>query len=71
VAILDRTVVGGLGAAEIVDDLRRASPGIRVILSTGYARDAAGMDEGAWDASLPKPYLLESLEEALAQALAG
>ncbi len=71
VAILDRTVVGGLGAAEIVEDLRRASPGIRVILSTGYARDAAGHDEGAWDGALPKPYLLEALEEALTRALTG
>jgi DNA-binding NtrC family response regulator len=71
-AILDLTVVGGLGAAEIVEDLRAASPGIRVILSTGYAcaRGGAEHQNLRWDAILAKPYMLEALEETLDRVLA-
>jgi CheY-like chemotaxis protein/anti-sigma regulatory factor (Ser/Thr protein kinase) len=69
-AILDLTVVGGLGAADIVEDLRRVSPGIRVILSTGYARGDDAERELAWDGTLTKPYAIEAMEEAVALGLA-
>jgi signal transduction histidine kinase/CheY-like chemotaxis protein len=67
-ALLDLTVVGGLGAADIVDELRRASPGIRLVLSTGYVH--AG-DSERWDATLQKPYTSSALSEAISHALAG
>ena len=66
VAILDLTVVGGLGGADIAAKLRAASSGIRLVLSTGHA--AVGGDE-AWDARLLKPYKLDELAGALEQAL--
>lgn len=68
VAVLDLTVVGGLGAAEIAADLRQVSPGTRLILSTGYAHSRVG--EG-WDGMLGKPYDLVALREAIARALAS
>ena len=68
-AILDLTVVGGLGAADIVDELRRVSPGIRAILSTGYARGRSEQPKVEWDATLAKPYLLEAMQETMARAL--
>jgi CheY-like chemotaxis protein/anti-sigma regulatory factor (Ser/Thr protein kinase) len=68
VAILDLTVVGGLGGAEVLDDLRRISPAIRVLISTGYAGKYAGHERN-WDGSLSKPYALEGLKDALARAL--
>jgi two-component system cell cycle sensor histidine kinase/response regulator CckA len=66
VAVLDLTIVGGLGAAEIAQDLRRLSPTTRLVLSTGYAHDGAGPD---WDALLQKPYTLADLSAAIEQAL--
>ena len=66
VALLDLTVVGGLGAAEIAQDLRRVSPDMRLVLSTGYAHAGAGRD---WDATLHKPYTLRDLSLALERAL--
>jgi CheY-like chemotaxis protein len=73
VAILDLTVVGGLGGADVVDELRRVSPGIRAIISTGYAgkmgAEAGTAAARTWDASLGKPYTLEGMTDALARAL--
>jgi signal transduction histidine kinase/ActR/RegA family two-component response regulator len=69
VAILDLTVIGGLGAADIVDDLRRVSPGIRVVLSTGYALTDAEAKKHAWDATLDKPYTLQHMRAAIERAL--
>jgi CheY-like chemotaxis protein len=66
VALLDLTVVGGLGAAEIAVPLRKASPGIRLVLTSGYAHQGARED---WDAELPKPYTLAALSAALGAAL--
>jgi signal transduction histidine kinase/CheY-like chemotaxis protein len=66
VALLDLTIVGGLGAADIEADLRRLSPPTRLILSTGYAHGRAGDD---WDATLAKPYVLAVLREAVTTAL--
>jgi signal transduction histidine kinase/CheY-like chemotaxis protein len=72
VAVLDLTVVGGLGGAEVLDELRRISPGTRMLLSTGYAgkyaAGAGGFEQG-WDGSLSKPYALGDMKEALASAL--
>ena len=65
-ALLNLTVVGGLGAADIAADLRRISPGTRLVLSTGYAHSRAG--EG-WDGTLGKPYDLETLRETIARAV--
>jgi signal transduction histidine kinase/CheY-like chemotaxis protein len=67
VALLDLTIVGGLGGAEIADDLRLVSPGIRLIVSSGYAADEGG---DRWDARLHKPYRIDDLAAALGEALA-
>jgi len=65
-ALLDLTVVGGLGAAEIALDLRRITPATRLVLSSGFAPDASPSD---WDAFLQKPYTASELSAALQQAL--
>jgi CheY-like chemotaxis protein len=66
IAVLDLTIVGGLGAAEIAGDLRSACPGIRIVISTGYARDGDG---GEWDARLQKPFGVQDLSIAVESAL--
>jgi signal transduction histidine kinase len=62
VALLDLTIAGGLGGAEIADDLRGSNPGIRLIVSTGYAPEGA---QDRFDGRLNKPYELEQLSRAL------
>lgn len=64
-AILDLTVPGGMGGAEVVARLRPSYPGMRVIASSGYATDPilAKYEEYGFDGCLPKPY---SKDEALA-----
>jgi signal transduction histidine kinase len=66
VALLDLTIVGGLGAADIKEQLRHASPGIRLFLTTGYEHEGAGEE---WDGQLPKPYTLRTMIAALETAL--
>jgi signal transduction histidine kinase len=66
VALVDLTIVGGLGGAEIADDLRRLNQGIRLIVSTGYAPEGA---EDRFDGRLNKPYQLEELSKALERVL--
>jgi CheY-like chemotaxis protein len=65
-AVLDLTIVGGRGGADIAKDLRRISPDTRLILSSGYARD---FDPACWDAHLQKPYSYDQLSDALQRAL--
>jgi len=66
VALLDLTIVGGRSGLEIAPDLRRISPGTRLVASSGYA---AGEATAGWDATLPKPYKLADLSAALERAL--
>jgi signal transduction histidine kinase len=68
VALLDLTIVGGLGGAEIADDLRRLNQGIRLIVSSGYAPEGT---EARFDGRLNKPYQFEQLSSALERALAA
>ena len=68
VALLDLTIVGGLGGAEIAGDLRNLNQGIRLIVSTGYAPEGAA---DIWDAHLNKPYHLEQLSSAVERALSA
>lgn len=66
VAVLDLTIVGGLGASDIAEDLRHASPDVGLVLSSGYG--SAEPSQG-WDALLQKPYTLQELSSAIDQAL--
>jgi CheY-like chemotaxis protein len=65
VALLDLTIIGGRGGAEIADELRLASPGIRLVAASGYANDT----HNGWDAQLRKPFRLLDLSHALEEAL--
>jgi hypothetical protein len=60
------TIAGGLGGNEIAGQLRQISPGIRLVVSTGYSEQSG---EVIWDSRLNKPYTFDDLNSALAQAL--
>ena len=70
VALLDVTVVGGLGGGEVLGDVRRASPRTRLVLSTGYSAANALESLGAVEADgvLEKPYTSRQLAAALVLA---
>jgi CheY-like chemotaxis protein len=66
VAILDLTIPGGLGGAEIADQLRQESPSTRLVVSSGH-QDQQAAD--GWNGHLAKPYRLDELASVLQRAL--
>jgi DNA-binding response OmpR family regulator len=68
--ILDVTVPGGKGAQETLPRLRVLDPGVRAIISSGYATHplVVSFATGGFVGALVKPYGFKELEESLAQA---
>ncbi|HDR04884.1 MAG TPA: response regulator [Candidatus Marinimicrobia bacterium] len=69
--ILDLTVPGAMGGAEIIDDLKRLKPELKAIVSSGYASDPvmADFEKYGFDAVLVKPYLLKEMENLIREIL--
>jgi signal transduction histidine kinase/CheY-like chemotaxis protein len=67
IVIMDLTISGGMGGKEAVKHLKNIDPSAKVVLSTGYSSDIAGMDfiEAGFDAMLPKPYTFEEMKKAV------
>jgi len=67
--ILDITVPGGMGAEETLPLLREIEPGVRAIISSGYATHPLLISFAAngFSAALIKPYGFKELEESLGQ----
>ena len=71
VAILDVTVRNGMGGEETLRRLRELDPGVRAVVSSGYA-DApvlADFESHGFVARLSKPYRMDSLRDCLAPLL--
>jgi PAS domain S-box-containing protein len=71
VVILDLTIRGGLGGIETLEQLIKIDPGIKAIISSGYANNeiiSSSMDCG-FAAFLNKPYDMNGLQSALQAAL--
>ena len=63
----------GLNGRRLADEARRRVPGLKVLYTTGYARNAI-VHHGVLDAGvdlLPKPFTLQQLGRKLAQMLGG
>ena len=69
--ILDLTVPGGLGGAEIIGRLREIDPEIRAIVSSGYSVSPviAEYRRHGFAGVLPKPYTIADLRSALQAVL--
>ncbi len=68
---LDLTIPGGMGGREVVKILGNLDPGLKAIVSSGYANDPVVADYrrfGFVDA-LSKPYDMEGLRETLSRVL--
>ena len=55
----------------LVDQLRVARPGMRVLFVSGYADDGSGSGVAAGERLLPKPFTLEALATAVRETLGG
>ncbi|MBI5832344.1 MAG: PAS domain S-box protein [Armatimonadetes bacterium] len=71
VVIMDLTIPGGMGGREALARLREIDPGVRAIVSSGYATDPimANYTEHGFRAVLTKPYRLNDMALALAEVL--
>ena len=69
--ITDLTVPGGMGGRDAIAILRKAAPGVRAIVSSGFSSDPVLADCTAWGfaAALLKPYTYAQLEQILSAVL--
>jgi two-component system cell cycle sensor histidine kinase/response regulator CckA len=65
--LLEVVVAGGMGGREALAMLSDVDPSVKVILVSGYARNAAldGLRDGGFKAFIPKPYTMEELDSTL------
>lgn len=63
-ALLDLTIRGGRGGAEILDELRELLPGVPLVGMSGYAKSESA--EAPFDAFLPKPFTIEQFQRRIA-----
>ncbi len=73
IVIMDLTIPGGMGGEEAIKDLLTLDPGIRAIVSSGYADDpvmANPVEYGFMD-RVEKPYTKSLLEEVVGRVLKG
>ncbi|NQU15602.1 MAG: response regulator [Desulfobacteraceae bacterium] len=70
--LLDLTVKGGPGGREAIRELLKLNPDVKAVVFSGYADDPvmSNCEEYGFRASLAKPFLKTSLEDALRKALA-
>jgi CheY-like chemotaxis protein len=61
--ILDLTIPGGMGGEETITRMREIDPGVKAIVSSGYASDIMLDDfrKYGFVASISKPYSVEEL----------
>jgi CheY-like chemotaxis protein len=69
--IMDLTISKGMGGLETMQRLRAIHPGIKAIISSGYAHDQAMADYRAFGfcGVIPKPYTIDKLSELLFSVL--
>jgi PAS domain S-box-containing protein len=70
--ILDITVPGGMGGKETIKKLLEIDPGVKAIVSSGYASglDIAAYRKYGFKGAVAKPYTMEQMKKAL-QGLIG
>ncbi|MFO0750065.1 MAG: response regulator [Myxococcota bacterium] len=68
----DFVVPDGMNGRELARELRRRKPGVRVLLTSGYAEELARLDAGSLDVDgiLDKPFRPDALLAAIRSALA-
>jgi CheY-like chemotaxis protein len=70
--IVDLTIPGGMGGREMIQELKRADPQAKVIVSSGYSEDPIMSDfrKHGVSAVVAKPYQIQKLAETVRKVLA-
>ena len=73
VVILDLTVKGGMGGEEAIWKIREIAPGVKAVVSSGYADNSVISDyrTHGFDVYLNKPYSLAALKNCLNNLVGG
>jgi PAS domain S-box-containing protein len=71
VVVMDLTIPGGMGGQEAIGKLRALDPGVRAIVSSGYANDPvmANFRDHGFDNVVAKPYTVTALVDTLKAVL--
>jgi CheY-like chemotaxis protein len=71
VVVLDLTVPGGMGGAQTLSALQELDPDVRAVVSSGYSNDPvmARFAEHGFRGVVRKPYVMDQMAQALAEAL--
>lgn len=71
VVIMDLTIPGGMGGVDAIGPVREIIPGIKAIVSSGYADDAvmSNFKESGFDGVIAKPYTKTRLLQVLDQIM--
>lgn len=69
-AVLDQTIRGGPGGAEILDELRRIDPDVVAVVASGYFSETlANYRDWGFRAAIRKPFSLEDVRRTLQEVL--
>ncbi len=71
IVIMDLTIPGGMGGKEAIKELKKIDPGVKAIVSSGYATDPIMSEykKHGFSAVIAKPYSIKQLEETLRSLL--
>jgi two-component system, cell cycle sensor histidine kinase and response regulator CckA len=69
--LLDLTVKGGPGGKKAMEELVKLDPHVKAVVCSGYADDPvmSNFEAYGFRASLPKPFLKQSLASVVRKAL--
>jgi two-component system, cell cycle sensor histidine kinase and response regulator CckA len=72
IIVMDLTVPGGMGGKEAIGWLRKADPGVKAIVSSGYSNDPVMVDYRRYGfrAILAKPYRFQDMRQVVRDVLA-
>lgn len=70
VALIDLTIPGAMGGREAIAHIRKLSPNLFAVVSSGYSDDPIMAEplEFGFSASLPKPFAISALDTVLETA---
>lgn len=72
-AVMDLIIAGGMGAKECIKELRGMDPGVKAIVTSGYADglDMLKIREMGFAGFIPKPFYIEELHRTLQNIITG
>ena len=73
VVILDLTVPGGMGGAQVIPELLKIDPKVKAVVSSGYSNDPimSNYEDYGFCGVIPKPYSENQLSELLNKIING